>query len=102
MTAIPPSTGAATVSFNRRATSKIMLLSPGRPIPLAQRRRSRRCPSVSGIRALYIVLHPPVGPLLHRLDPQLLHLLVERVPVDPQEIRGFGLHAAAFGEGAVD
>src|SRR5688572_15063274 len=40
--------------------------------------------------------------LIHRLDPQFLHLLIQRVSIDAEEVGGFGFDAAAAGQGAVD
>src|SRR3954470_125045 len=42
------------------------------------------------------------APSIRRIDPQLLHLLIQRIPVDPQEVGGLGLDAAALGQRPVD
>src|SRR5947207_2536719 len=44
---------------------------------------------------------PPSLPV-NRFDPQILHLLVQRVAVDPQKVRGLGLHVRAFAQCLLD
>lgn len=50
------------------------------------------------INHIVIHIHTSCFDSINRFNSQVLDLLVQRISINPQEIRGFGLHVAAAGE----